>query len=74
MPRPIFARLGVPVFMALVALFITGSPAGADDWGLEVGTKAPDFKLKDQYNQDVSLQDLLKTGPVALVFFRSASW
>ncbi len=42
--------------------------------GLEVGVKAPAFKLKDQNEKDVELSGLLKKGPVALVFFRSASW
>ena len=42
--------------------------------GLEVGVKAPAFKLKDQNEKDVALVDLLKKGPVALVFYRSASW
>ena len=42
--------------------------------GLKVGVKAPAFKLKDQNDKDVALSDLLKKGPVALVFFRSASW
>jgi peroxiredoxin len=42
--------------------------------GLKVGTKAPDFTLKDQGNKDRSLAEFLKKGKVALVFFRSASW
>jgi peroxiredoxin len=42
--------------------------------GAEVGTKAPGFNLKDQNDQDVSLDDLIRTGPVAIIFFRSASW
>lgn len=42
--------------------------------GLEVGTRAPAFKLKDQKGRDVALGDLLKKTPVALVFFRSADW
>jgi peroxiredoxin len=39
-----------------------------------VGQKAPGFTLKDQTGRDVSLAALLKKGPVALVFFRSAKW
>ncbi len=41
---------------------------------LWVGDKAPDFKLADQNGQEVSLKDLLKHGPVAVVFYRSADW
>ena len=62
------------VIIAMVALFIAVPDAGADDWGPEVGTKAPGFTLKDQNSQEVSLEGLLRTGPVAIVFFRSASW
>ena len=36
---------------------------------LAVGQKAPLFTLKDQTNRDVSLDSLLKKGPVALVLF-----
>ena len=34
----------------------------------------PDFKLKDQAGTEYELKGLLKDGPVALVFYRSASW
>jgi len=42
--------------------------------GLPVGKKAPSFTLKDQNGQDTSLDSLLRKGPVALVFHRSADW
>ncbi|MBL9190150.1 MAG: peroxiredoxin family protein [Opitutaceae bacterium] len=42
--------------------------------GLAVGTKAPDFTLKNAAGADVSLKSLTKAGPVALVFYRSADW
>ncbi len=42
--------------------------------GLKIGTRAPMFKLKDQNGKEVSLENLLKKGPVAVVFYRSASW
>lgn len=42
--------------------------------GLEVGTEAPAFTLKDQDGQDRSLSALLEQGNVALVFYRSADW
>ena len=48
--------------------------AAPEHTGLAVGEKAPLFTLKDQTNHDVSLESLLKKGPVALVFFRSADW
>lgn len=49
-------------------------PASPDKSGLAVGKKAPAFTLKDQNDRDVSLESLLKKGPVALVFHRSADW
>ena len=42
--------------------------------GLGVGEKAADFTLTDAGGKEVSLQSILKTGKVALVFVRSAEW
>ena len=42
--------------------------------GLAVGAKASTFSLQDQNDRDASLEALLKKGPVALVFYRSADW
>jgi len=42
--------------------------------GLQVGAKAPKFSLKDQESKDRSLDEILKKGKVALVFYRSADW
>ena len=42
--------------------------------GLKVGAKAPKFILKDQQGAEHSLDELLKKGKVALVFYRSADW
>ncbi|MBN8685414.1 MAG: AhpC/TSA family protein [Chitinophagales bacterium] len=38
--------------------------------GLFIGSKAPDFKAKDQTGQSVRLKDFLKKGKVVLVFYR----
>jgi len=38
--------------------------------GLFIGSKAPDFKAKDQTGQPVRLKDFLKKGKVVLVFYR----
>ena len=40
--------------------------------GLKVGTKAPDFSLKDPSGKTIKLSDQLKNGPVILVFYRGA--
>jgi peroxiredoxin len=38
--------------------------------GLFIGSKAPDFKAKDQNGNEIRLKDLLKKGKVVLVFYR----
>jgi hypothetical protein len=50
-----------------------GEPA-KDKPGLKVGTKAPTFSLKDQAGKERALEEFVKKGNVALVFYRSASW
>ncbi len=45
-----------------------------DQAGLEVGSPAPKFTLKDQTGRDRTLDELLAKGKVALVFYRSADW
>ena len=51
-----------------------GKPAPEGQTGLKVGEKAPKFTLKDQQGAERSLDELLKKGKVALVFYRSADW
>ncbi len=64
----------------LIAVWLLASgataaePAAPEKTGLAVGQKAPTFTLKDQNDRDVLLETLLKKGPVALVFYRSADW
>ncbi len=40
--------------------------------GLEVGERAPDFRLPNATDQDVSLEERLSQGPVVLTFYRGA--
>ena len=42
--------------------------------GNSVGTKAPNFRLKDQAGKEYALNTLLEKGKVALVFYRSVDW
>lgn len=49
-------------------------PPVLEDVGLKVGTKAPEFALKDQAGQERSLAELRKKGLVAVVFYRSVRW
>ena len=51
-----------------------GKTAPHQATGLSLGEKAPGFVLKDQEGQPRSLDELLRKGKVALVFYRSADW
>ncbi len=64
------------VLLAAPTAFSQGKaqPASNENAGLKVGEKAPKFTLKDQEGKERSLDDLLKKGKVALVFYRSADW
>jgi cytochrome oxidase Cu insertion factor (SCO1/SenC/PrrC family) len=65
--------------LAVLALTLLATPVRAADetdpkTGIKVGQKAPAFTLKDQQGKEHSLDELLKGGKVALVFYRSARW
>ena len=62
---------GLSLMMSSVS---AAEPATPEKSGLAVGKKAPDWTLKDQHGSDQSLSLLIKQGPVALVFYRSADW
>jgi cytochrome oxidase Cu insertion factor (SCO1/SenC/PrrC family) len=61
------------VLGVLAATNATEQPPEAKT-GLKVGAKAPVFKLMDQNGKERGLDEFLKKGKVALVFYRSASW
>lgn len=56
----------------LLTLIFSLFQAGAQEKpeGLFIGSRAPDFKAKDQDGNEVRLKDLLKKGKVVLVFYR----
>src|SRR5881394_4324989 len=58
----------------LPALANAAEEVPSKEIGIPIGQRAPAFTLKDQNGQEVSLDALLKKGPVALVFYRSADW
>jgi len=59
------------ILITLLVLFcLTEINAQEKPEGLFIGSKAPDFKAKDQDGNDVRLKDLLKKGKVVLVFYR----
>ena len=57
-----------------VSAYETGDAAPEEMTGIQVGDKVPDFTLKDQNGVEQNLNDLLKEGTVALMFYRSAYW
>jgi peroxiredoxin len=63
----------ISLFAAVILAALPGfaQPLETD---LEIGKKAPSFTLKDQNDNTVTLDALLRKGPVALVFLRSAEW
>lgn len=63
-----------PLSFLLLMLTACASPAQEHEPGIKVGDEAPAFELKDQDGNDVSLAELLKEKPTAIVFHRSASW
>ncbi len=62
------------VATAVAFILGTGSIAAEVEHALEIGQKAPDFKLQDQSGKERSLSDMLKKSKVAVVFHRSADW
>jgi peroxiredoxin len=70
------AILGAAAPLACAAPMEISVPtaAPAPEAGLAVGQRGPAFSLPDQNEHVVSLAELLKKGPVAVVFFRSADW
>ncbi len=71
-------RFALTATVALAAMpwgFAQGEKAPDDMTGIAVGEKAPEFTLKNQNGEDVSLSGLLEANKsVALVFYRSANW
>lgn len=55
------------IFMAATTL--AGNAQNAQQ-GLRLGSKAPDFTLKDQKGSEINLYQLLKQGPVVLKWYR----
>jgi cytochrome oxidase Cu insertion factor (SCO1/SenC/PrrC family) len=60
--------------VATLWLTAIANSAPDDKTGVTVGEKAPAFTLKDQAGNERTLDEFLKKGKVALVFYRSAGW
>ena len=66
-------------FFGIVTLVCAQQPqpgvaAGAPSIGLEVGSNAPAFELRDQNGQKQSNETLKGANGTILLFFRSADW
>ena len=66
----VFALLAAPPVWSQA----NSKPAPEEQTGLKVGTKTPQFTLKDSSGKERSLDEFLAKGKVALVFYRSADW
>ena len=64
--------VGVGLWLAVAACAADEAPD--EKTGLKVGAQAPVFTLKDQAGKERTLNEFLKQGKVALVFYRSARW
>jgi peroxiredoxin len=64
--------------LVAVALFAVVPGAHAQEapqmHEITIGQRAPSFTLRDQNDREISLEALLKKGPVAVVFIRSVEW
>ena len=67
-------KLGIMAGLVAGLGVALAAPAPEEKTGPKVGATAPDFTLKDQHGKDRALKELVKDGPVALVFHRSAAW
>jgi len=57
-------------FFLFSSITFTSVIAQSGPEGLFIGSRAPDFKAKDQYGAEMHLKDLVKKGKVVLVFYR----
>ena len=64
----------VAVLLAVLPPLAAAAKAPEEAPGLKVGDKAPAFTLKDQSGKERTLDEFLKKGPMAVVFYRSAAW
>ena len=67
-------RTKLALLLLGVSLTLPANVSAEDEVGLAVGTEAPKVELKDQNGNVVNVSELLKKGPVAIVFYRSADW
>ncbi len=64
---------GVASLLAAIAL-LPSTAKSQDEIGPAVGATIENFSLTDQSGKTQEFGEMLKTGPVAVVFYRSANW
>lgn len=70
-----FSVIPILLFAAVAVVAIMGAKeADPAKTGVKVGEQAPDFTLTGADGQTYTLSEMIKNGPVALVFTRSADW
>ncbi len=57
-------------WLLVLSLFFLSFISKGQPVGLDVGDIAPDFTAKNQNNKDIKLKELLKSGPVVILFYR----
>jgi hypothetical protein len=63
------------VFLVGVAFAQDGAPRKTiDQFGPAIGRKPPQFKIRDQFDREQTLDSLKGQNGTVLVFFRSADW
>jgi len=80
MNLPTHARLTLAILLACQITKAAATPQSVPQkidvskLGPQVGTRVPDFTLKDQNGKTWTLQSIMGAKGAMLVFFRSADW
>lgn len=69
------AHFSLAILLTLGLCFSASAKEEADKTpGVKIGEKAPDFELLNHLGKKTKLAEIVKQGPVAIVFHRSADW
>ncbi len=69
-----FFKLSCLAGLLVAVAFVPATTNAQDEIGPKIGSTIEDFSLDDQSGKTHQFSELLKAGPVAVVFYRSASW
>ena len=69
-----FFKLACLAGLVVTVALVPSATNAQDEIGPKVGSTIEDFSLVDQSGKTHQFSELLKAGPVAVVFYRSASW